>query len=38
MHAADADWSESFANALEAYRSAACKELDDSLAALALRP
>jgi hypothetical protein len=38
MHAADADWTESFSNALEAYRSAACKELDASLAALALPP
>ena len=37
-HAADADWTESFSNALEAYRSAACKELDASLAALALPP
>lgn len=36
MHAADAEWTESFSNALEAYRSAACKELDTSLAALAL--
>ena len=38
MHAADADWTESFSNALEAYRSVACKELDTSLAALALPP
>jgi hypothetical protein len=38
MHAADADWTESFSNALEVYRSAACKELDISLAALALPP
>jgi hypothetical protein len=38
MHAADADWTESFSKALEAYRSAACKELDASLAALALPP
>ena len=38
MHAADADWTESFSNALEVYRSAACKELDASLAALALPP
>ena len=38
MHAADADWTESFSNALEAYRCAACKELDVSLAALALPP
>jgi len=38
MHAADADWTESFSNALEAYRSVACKELDASLAALALPP
>ena len=38
MHAADIDWTESFSNALEAYRSAACKELDASLAALALPP
>jgi hypothetical protein len=38
MRAADADWTESFSNALEAYRSAACKELDASLAALPLPP
>ena len=38
MHAADADWTESYSNALEVYRSAACKELDASLAALALPP
>jgi len=38
MRAADADWSESFAHALEAYRSAACEGLDASLAALALPP
>ena len=38
MHAADADWTESFSNALEVYRSAACKELDASLAALTLPP
>jgi hypothetical protein len=38
MHAADPDWTESFSNALEAYRSAACKELDVSLASLALPP
>jgi hypothetical protein len=38
MHAADADWTESFSNALEAYRSVACEELDVSLAALALPP
>ena len=38
MHAADADWTESFSNALEAYRSAACEGLDASLAALALPP
>lgn len=38
MHAADADWTESFSNALEVYRTAACKELDASLAALALPP
>lgn len=38
MRAADADWSESFAHALEAYRSAACEELDASLAVLALPP
>jgi len=37
-HAADTDWTESFSNALEAYRSAACKGLDASLAALALPP
>lgn len=37
-HAADADWIESFSNALEAYRRVACKELDASLAALALPP
>ena len=36
MRAADADWSESFSHALEAYRSAACKGLDASLAALVL--
>lgn len=36
IHAADADWTESFSNALEVYRSAACKELDASIAALAL--
>lgn len=35
-HAADADWTESFLSALEAYRSAACRELDASFAALAL--
>ena len=28
MHAADADWTESFSRTLEAYRSAACKELE----------
>jgi hypothetical protein len=38
MRAADADWSESFAHALEAYRSAACEGMDASLAALALPP
>jgi hypothetical protein len=38
MRAADADWSESFSHALEAYRSAACDGLDASLAALALPP
>jgi len=38
MRAADADWSESFSHALEAYRSAACEGLDASLAALALPP
>lgn len=38
IHDADADWTDSFSNALEAYRSAACKELDASLAALALPP
>jgi hypothetical protein len=38
MHAADADWTESFSNALEAYRSAACQELDVSLAAQAFPP
>jgi hypothetical protein len=38
IHAADADWTESFSTALEVYRSAACKELDASLAALALPP
>ena len=38
MRAADADWSEGFSHSLEAYRSAACKELDASLAALALPP
>jgi hypothetical protein len=38
MRAADADWSEGFSLALEAYRSAACKGLDASLAALALPP
>lgn len=38
MRAADADWSEGFSQALEAYRSAACKGLDTSLAALALPP
>jgi hypothetical protein len=38
MRAADADWSESFLHALEAYRSAACEGLDASLAALALPP
>jgi hypothetical protein len=38
MHAADADWIESFSNALEAYRSAACEELDVSLAARAFPP
>jgi hypothetical protein len=36
VHATDADWTESFKSALEAYRSAACKQLDASLAALAL--
>ena len=36
MRAADADWSESFVHALEAYRSAACEGMDASLAALAL--
>lgn len=36
MRAADSDWSKSFTQALEAYRSAACKALDASLAALAL--
>jgi hypothetical protein len=35
MHADDTDWTESFSNALEVYRSAACEELDASLAALA---
>ena len=38
MRAADADWSESFSHALEAYRSAACDGLDASLATLALPP
>jgi hypothetical protein len=38
MRAADADWSESFSHALEAYRSAACDGLDASLAELALPP
>ena len=38
MRAADADWSESFAHALESYRSAACEGLDASLALLALPP
>ena len=38
MRAADADWSEGFSHALEAYRSAACEGLDASLAALALPP
>jgi hypothetical protein len=38
MRAADADWSECFSRALEAYRSAACKGLDASLATLALPP
>ena len=38
MRVADADWSESFSHALEAYRSAACVGLDASLAALALPP
>jgi hypothetical protein len=38
MHADDTDWTESFSNALEVYRSAACEELDASLAALALPP
>jgi hypothetical protein len=38
MHAADADWTESFSNALEAYRSAACEELNVSLAAQAFPP
>lgn len=38
VHAADADWTKSFSNALEAYRSAACQELDVSLAAQALPP
>ena len=38
MRADDADWSDGFSQALEAYRSAACKGLDTSLAALALPP
>ena len=38
MRAADADWSEGFSHALEAYRTAACKGLDTSLTALALPP
>ena len=38
MRASDADWSEGFSQALEAYRRAACKGLDTSLAALALPP
>lgn len=38
MRAADADWSESFSHALEAYRSAACEGLDASLALLTLPP
>lgn len=38
IHAADADWTESFSNALEVYRGAACKGLNASLAALALPP
>lgn len=38
MRAADADWREGFTHALEAYRSAACKALDSSLAGLALPP
>ena len=38
MRAADADWSECFSHALEAYRSAACDGLDASLATLALPP
>ena len=36
--ASDAEWSESFADALQAYRSAACKGLETSFAALTLPP
>jgi hypothetical protein len=36
--ATDADWSESFADAPQAYRIAACKGLDASFAALAFPP
>ena len=36
--ATDADWSASFAYALQAYRSAACTGLDASFAALPLPP
>lgn len=38
IRSADSDWSESFTQALDAYRSTACRELDASLAALALPP
>ena len=38
MCAADADWSDGFSHALEAYRRAACKGLDTSFAAMALPP
>ena len=36
--ALDAEWSESFADALQAYRGAACKGLEASFAALPLPP